>query len=72
MKEKCKEMELIMRETKIIRNLEKLRESLFGCQDCTILISKKCSHDIDKMPYDDYKILKQEIKSRNINLEVGD
>ena len=57
---------------KIIEDLEMLRESIIGRRGCIILISKRCSHDIDKMPYVDYKILKQEIKSRNINLEVSD
>ena len=61
-----------MEKITIIRNLQDLRESLTGNKNSTILISKKCSHDIDKMPYADYKILKQEIKSRNINLEVSD
>ena len=57
---------------KIIEDLEMLRESIIGRRDCIILISKKCSHDIDKLPYADYKILKQEIKLRNINLVVSD
>ena len=60
------------RKITIIRNLQDLRESLTGNKNCTILISRRCSHDIDKMPYADYKILKQEIKLRNIILEVSD
>lgn len=58
--------------TIIIEDLEMLRESIIGRRDCIILISKKCSHDIDELPYYNYKMLKEEIKLRNIILEVSD
>lgn len=57
---------------KIIKDLEMLKESIIGRRDCIILISKKCLHDIDELPYYNYKMLKEEIKLRNIILEVSD
>lgn len=59
------------RKITIIRNLQDLRESLTGNKNCTILISKRCSREIDKISYSNYEALKKELKLRNINLEVS-
>lgn len=60
------------RKITIIRNLQNLRESIIGRQNCTILISKRCSREIDKISYSNYEALKKELKLRNINLMVSD
>ena len=43
---------------KIICNIQQLRNRLRGNKDCTLMISRSCEIDINKMPYEDYLILK--------------
>lgn len=54
----------------IICNVKKLRDKLRGNKNCTLIISRSCEIDINKMPYEDYLILKQELDLRNINIFV--
>ena len=54
----------------IICNVKKLRDKLIGNKNCTLMISRSCEIDINKMPYEDYLILKQELDLRNINIFV--
>ena len=54
----------------IICNVKKLRDKLRGNKNCTLMISRSCEIDINKMPYEDYLILKQELDLRNINIFV--
>lgn len=55
---------------RIICNIQQLRDKLRGNKDCTLIISRSCEIDINKMPYEDYLILKQELDLRNINIFV--
>ena len=55
---------------RIICNIKQLRDRLRGNKDCTLIISRSCEIDINKMPYEDYLILKQELDLRNINIFV--
>lgn len=52
-------------------NLHHLRRQIYGRKDCTIYISYICNYEIKKeMSYSDYLNLIEELKVRNIKLEV--
>ena len=60
-----------MREIKIrAHNLQHLRRQMYGRKDCTIFIPYSCSNEIEKMEYSEYLKLQEELKSRNIKLQV--
>ena len=51
-------------------NVQHLRRQLHGRKDCTIFITYSCSREIEKMSYEDYLVLKEDLKTRNIKLKV--
>lgn len=55
---------------RIIYNIQQLKDRLRGNKDCTLILSRSCEIDINKMPYEDYLILKQELDLRNIKTFV--
>lgn len=58
-------------ETKIrAYNIRHLKRQICGRKDCTIFISYSCSKEIEEMNYSDYLELEEELKARNIKIQV--
>lgn len=51
-------------------NVKHLKRQIQGRKDCTIFIPYSCSNEIEKMDYEAYLILEEDLKSRNIKLKV--
>lgn len=58
-------------ETKIrAYNIRHLKRQIYGRRDCTIFISYSCSKEIEKMNFSDYLELEEDLKARNIKIQV--
>lgn len=51
-------------------NVNHLRRQIYGRKDCTIFIPYSCSNEIEKMDYESYLVLEEDLKARNIKLKV--
>lgn len=51
-------------------NVRHLKRQIFGRKDCIIFIPYSCSKEIEKMDYLDYLILQEDLKARNIKIQV--
>lgn len=51
-------------------NVQHLKRQMHGRKDCTIFISYSCSKWIEKMDYSDYLELEEDLKVRNIKIQV--
>lgn len=51
-------------------NVKHLRRQIHGRKDCTIFIPYSCSNEIEKMDYETYLVLEEDLKARNIKLKV--
>ncbi len=51
-------------------NVRHLRRQMYGRKDCTIFIPYSCSKEIEKMDYTDYLELEEDLKARNIKIQV--
>ena len=51
-------------------NVQHLKRQMHGRKDCTIFIPCSCSKEIEKMDYSNYLELKEDLKVRNIKIQV--
>ena len=51
-------------------NVQHLKRQIYGRKDCIIFIPHSCSKEIEKMNYSDYLELEEELKVRNIKIQV--
>ena len=51
-------------------NIQHLKRQMHGRKDCTIFIPYSCSKEIEKMDYSNYLELKEDLKVRNIKIQV--
>ena len=51
-------------------NVNHLKKQIKGRKDCTIFIPYSCSNEIERMDYEKYLDLKEDLKARNIKLKV--
>lgn len=51
-------------------NVRHLKRQIHGRKDCIIFISYSCSKEIEKMDFSDYLELEEELKARNIKIQV--
>ncbi len=51
-------------------NVRHLKRQMKGRKDCTIFIPYSCSKEIEKMDYTDYLELEEDLKARNIKIQV--
>ncbi len=51
-------------------NINHLIRQMRGRRDCIIYISYSCSKEIERMDFLDYLELEQDLKARNIKLQV--
>lgn len=51
-------------------NIQHLKRQMYGRKDCTIFIPYSCSKEIEKMDCSNYLELKEDLKVRNIKIQV--
>ena len=51
-------------------NVQHLKRQMHGRKDCTIFIPYSCSKEIEKMDYLNYLELEEDLKARNIKIQV--
>ena len=51
-------------------NVRHLKRQIYGRKDCIIFIPHSCSKQIKKMDFSDYLELEEELKARNIKIQV--
>ena len=51
-------------------NVQHLKRQMYGRKDCIIFIPYSCSKEIGKMDFLDYLELEEELKARNIKIQV--
>ena len=51
-------------------NVQHLKRQMCGRKDCIIFIPYSCSKEIEKMDYSNYLILQEDLKLRNIKIQV--
>lgn len=51
-------------------NVQHLKRQMHGRKDCIIFISHSCFKEIEKMDYSNYLILQEDLKLRNIKIQV--
>lgn len=51
-------------------NVQHLKRQMCGRKNCTIFIPYSCSKEIEKMEYIDYLELEEDLKARNIKIQI--
>jgi len=51
-------------------NVQHLKRQIYGRKDCIIFIPYSCSKEIEKMDFSDYLKLEEELKVRDIKIQV--
>lgn len=51
-------------------NVQHLKRQIHGRKDCIIFIPYSCSKEIEKMDFLDYLELEEDLKARNIKIQV--